>query len=111
MSLITASPWYERALAGAPEPIRDGQPQEGFFACKLGRNGALAPARIWSDGGRFYCVIAGEARDPIQEWPFLSKRPIAAATYAVMLRNLKDNFASPKEARKAKLHELKPPKW
>ena len=72
------------------------------------KGGALIPARLWSDRGRLYCTVAGESRDALQEWPFLHRRPISAETYALMMKTLKDQFATPKDARKARLHDLKP---
>jgi hypothetical protein len=52
--------------------------------------------------------VAGEERSALQEWPYLARRPIAAATYDMMMKTLKEQFETPKAARKARLHELKP---
>jgi hypothetical protein len=108
VSLVTQSSWWEAAVRGEARPIRADQVQPGYYATRAARGGALIPARIWQDGGRFFCSVAGEARDALQEWAFLAKRPISATTYALMLKNLKDTFASPKDARKAKLHDIPP---
>lgn len=107
MTLVTQSAWWSRAISGQREPIKDGDPQCGYFATRGSKGGALIPARIWMDHGRLYCIVGGEARDPIKEWPFLARRPIAAETYQRMVETLKQH-GGPKEARRAKLHELKP---
>lgn len=107
MTLTTTSPWWQRAISGVREPIKDGHPCEGYFATRGSKGGALIPARIWSDKGRFYCIVGGEARDAIKEWNFLARRPISAETYRRMTETLKEH-GGPKEARKAKLVDLKP---
>lgn len=108
MSLVTTSLWWERARAGTKEPIRADRPMEGYYATTAARGGALIPARIWSDSGRFFCIVGGEARDTLEQWPYLARRPIAPETYAAMMKGLKETFTTPREARKAKLHDLKP---
>ena len=107
---ITQSDWHLRATKGEAQAIRADLPQPGYYATKGAKGGALVPARIWQEHGRLYCTVAGEDRSALQEWPYLARRPISGPTYDMMMKTLKDQFETPKAARKARLHELKP-RW
>lgn len=110
MTLVTTSAWWQRAISGVREPIKDGHPCEGYYATRGSKGGALLPARIWRQGAHFFCTVAGRESDAVKEWPFLARRPISAETYERMVALLKQH-GGPKEARRAKLHELSPPRW
>lgn len=107
MTLVTTSPWWTRAISGQQQPIKDGAPQPGYYATRGSKGGALLPARIWQEHGRFHCTVAGQVSDAVKEWPFLARRPISAETYERMVALLKEH-GGPKEARRAKLHDLPP---
>lgn len=61
-------------------PVRDGEPQEGFFKRRMVKNGPWLPVRIWwhqaerdeaghlleDEGWR--CEFAGKAVDPYEQW-------------------------------------------
>lgn len=109
MSVKTTSDWWARARAGDRQPIRDGHPQEGYYAASAGRGHATAPARIWSEAGRFYCTIAGENRKAMQEWPYLSRRPISAETYEQMMKRLNKVDPGPRGRRRTRMDDIPPP--
>lgn len=78
------------------EPIRENDPQEGYYRRRLVRGGPWVPARIWwQDGERdaagelisdqvLYCMVGAELRDPYAEWTWLAGQPIGEAEYNAM---------------------------
>lgn len=82
MSTITASDWWRRSLAGERTPINANEPQPGYYATRSYRGGPMMPARIWTENGKAYCMVAGERRDALRDWPYLAARPITADEYS-----------------------------
>ena len=87
--------WHVNALKGVDGDevkIHDGEPQCGWFKCRLVKKGPFVPARIWvvaetDDNGDlideelYQCEVDGEYRDPEQQWLHLSKYPIPKAEF------------------------------
>lgn len=88
--------WHRKALAG-DKPQVTNEPQCGWFVRRLIRNGPFVPASIYfeaevdPDTGELLgdetmrCEVAGEQRDPEDEWLWLASRPISEAEYAKLL--------------------------
>lgn len=91
---ITTSLYWSQALAGAGPAIDMNDPQPGYYRRRLVRGGPWVPARIWyglpadpwtgdllDRSPRLQCEVAGELRDPLDQWTWLAARPIAEADY------------------------------
>lgn len=100
MTEILTSRWWRDACAGKRPPIRDGEPQPGFYQVKRVKRGPWLPARIWQVEHRneegdleadveLHCEIAGEKADPYQEWPYLAKQPIHKLAFETLSADLK----------------------
>ena len=107
---VTISDWWTRALAGERTPIAADEPQCGYYVTRAFRKGPKLPARIWSEGGKFYCLVAGEQREALKEWPFLALHPISAEQYVKMSATI-GVIAGPRERRRLTLHDLPVPKF
>jgi len=93
------------------QPIRENSPTPGWYKRRLVRGGPFVPARIWwelaprevcdecegrgcwtcknlgavpTDDDRLRCEVAGQARDPYDEWTWLANGPISEAEYNLM---------------------------
>lgn len=88
--------WHANALLGVYGDecqIHDEEPQVGYFKRRLVRGGVYVPAKIWLDqeidpdtgellaDERLQCEVAGEWRDPHEEWPRLCGHPISEADF------------------------------
>jgi hypothetical protein len=75
--------WHTAITAGWHPLTPVGEPQVGWFKRRLIKNGIYVPARIWleqdidettgelMDDERLLCEVAGERRDPLDEWTWL----------------------------------------
>lgn len=70
---------YLANLAGQKPPIRDGEPQCGYYKRKSGRKGPFEAAAIWMQGDEIVCRVGSEMRDPHKEWLWLARHPVAEA--------------------------------
>ena len=90
--------WWRDALAGRSPPLRDGEPQCGFYVRRLVKGGPLVPARIWlqrevdEETGELIgdetmlCKVGNTMRDASDEWVWLAARPISEAEYHHLCR-------------------------
>lgn len=87
--------FYRRALAGARDEIREGDPEAGWWKMRLIRRGAWVPVRIWieqeiDDAGELLapqvvkCTVDGEVKDPREVWQWCCTRPIAEHEFDYM---------------------------
>lgn len=90
--------WHRAAIAGGSPPVHPNDPQQGWFRRRLVKGGPMVPARIWlhqeideatgelAEDEVWRCEVMGEARDPVDEWPWLCARPISEAEYDHLMR-------------------------
>lgn len=95
----SAYAWHSQALAD----IRDGlqisannDPECGWYQRRLVKAGPLVPARIWlysevdpetgelAGDELLQCEVAGEYRDPDEQWSWLCGNPISEAEFNYM---------------------------
>ena len=87
--------WWERAVAGDPMPIHDGEPHAGFFKVRRFRygewtKGPFVPARVWWESGEIdpetgelltpeicRAEVDGRPENPWRAWTWLARRPIS----------------------------------
>lgn len=88
--------WHSAILAGHRPLTPVGEPQPGWFKRRLIKGGVFVPARIWLEqeideitgelmaDERLLCEVAGERRDPDEEWTWLAGHPISEAEFDYM---------------------------
>lgn len=93
--------WHRDTLAGK-KPAITTEPQCGWFLRRTSRGSALVTGSIYMDqpfdpetgeliGDEVMrCEVAGQERDPAEEWLWLASRPVSQAEY---LRLLAQTFA------------------
>jgi hypothetical protein len=87
--------WWEEAVDGLNPPVREDEPQPGFYAVRRFRygewvKGPFVPARIWIEPGeidpetgellsdeRLCAEIDGKPADPWRNWTWLARRPVS----------------------------------
>jgi len=70
---------YLANLAGEKPPIREAEPQPGYYKRKAGRKGPFLAAAIWLQGDDLLCRVGDEMCDPHKEWLWLARHPVAEA--------------------------------
>ena len=82
--------WWREAVRLGPyasPPVND-LPQCGFYQTKLCKGGPFVPARIWllenDPERRLFCEVDGRMMDPVEQWQWLAKHPIAQEQYLYM---------------------------
>lgn len=84
--------WWRAACSGDPVVYHLNDIEPGYYKTRLVLRGVWWPARIWivsevdADGyltgeERFACHVAGEPADALEQWPYLSKRPVTITEY------------------------------
>jgi 5'-3' exonuclease len=88
--------WWRAELKRSGQKIPE-EPQAGWYKRRLVQRGAYVAARIWREPeidfetGRptgkdtLACEVAKERRDPVNEWGYLCRMPIAEADYKHMI--------------------------
>lgn len=101
--------WHRAALAGEKVLIHETEIQCGYFCRRMEYRGPLFPARIFWEGDRdeetgellgdelIRCEVAGQRRDPEEEWPHLARLPISQAEYDSLIAELftSENYVGP----------------
>jgi hypothetical protein len=89
--------WWVAATRGENPPRHEGDPQCGWYQCKLVKGGPWVPARVWceqmiceetgelTEPERLLCEIDGQRRDPATWW--IRLRPITRAEYETLVHN------------------------
>lgn len=85
---MTGDPYryWRDLLAGTPNaiPLRDGQPECGFYRRRLVRGGPFVPVALWRDErGAMQCAVGAEYRpaDPDETWLYCCSNPVSEADY------------------------------
>ena len=89
------------------DPIRDGEPQGGYYKCRRVAKGPWLPVIVWWHKGErddtgalledegWRCEIDGEQVNPYQRWVSFAKHPISHKEFKRLsrLRDWADNHA------------------
>lgn len=99
-SLSDLYSWHREAIVaretGARLKVFEGQPEAGWFKCRIVKGGPWVPAMIWWDQDldeqgdlaspeALLCTVGTKRRDPYREWTYLAGRPISEAEYLALL--------------------------
>lgn len=88
--------WHRAALRGERPGVQEGEPQCGWFRRRMVRGGPWVGARIWcrqiidpetgelTEDETLHCEVAGQRRDPVDEFMWLANNPISEATFLEM---------------------------
>jgi hypothetical protein len=107
--------WWRDALAGLDPPMHENEPQCGYFAIRLRKDGVEVPVRIWMDQDidpitgelcadeYLRCTVLHDARDVYETWLWCCASPITKeqfdylhARYVWHAENAPDHpFANP----------------
>jgi len=71
----TSAHWRDN-LAGKRPPIHESDPHPGFYKCRLSDKSFVAAFIRWQDG-TMVCRVGNTMRDPVEQWTWLAKNPIA----------------------------------
>ena len=92
--------WHRKALEQRENHLQidviNGEPQCGWFECRMTRGGPLLPAHIWieddiDDAGelvdepKFKCQVVYIEKDPLEWWERLCGRPISQERYDYLM--------------------------
>lgn len=92
--------WHRRALSGEKVPYHEDEIHCGWYVRRLEYRGPFFPCRIFWEGVRdpetgelvedekLRCEVAGQRRDPAEEWVWISARPISEAEYNALISEL-----------------------
>lgn len=98
--------WWKQAVKFGVTGMLPDIPQVGFYKRTLVRFGPEVPARIWREPSRqdgmdwLKCQVDGKDRDPFQEWPRLSMKPISAREYEALSEKIVASRAKGLDPRK-----------
>jgi hypothetical protein len=93
--LAISHAWHTQALRDGVEVLTE-EPQCGWFKRRMVKGGPFVAAKIYlrqdvDDAGDLIdeeillCEVAGNFKDPQQEWLSLAKRPISESDYEFMM--------------------------
>lgn len=72
--------WYLKALSGSISPIRESNPETGFYRHHIG-----TPVAIWRDGGEVIMLLDGEVVEDAETrgrvWLSVAKSPVSKEAY------------------------------
>lgn len=75
--------WWRNALEGNKGPIKDGEPQAGFYRRRLVRGGPWIPIAIFPDGNGGMYARQGrdfaEVVNAVEIWPYCADNPVTEA--------------------------------
>lgn len=74
--------WWREALVGRKGPIKDGEPQAGFYRTRVVRDGAWVPVAIFPYEGRMVATMGpnfSEPADVDRIWLSCADRPVTEA--------------------------------
>lgn len=110
--------WHTDALAGRNPPVHESEIQCGWFVKRTEYRGPLMPCRIFwepqldADGETLgddilRCEVAGQRRDPTEEWIWLAKLPISQDEYFALMAEMfmAEKYQGPQRAIKRWLEE------
>lgn len=97
--MIDVYEWHTAMLAGEKPPVHEDVVQCGWYCKRLEARGRLIPCRIFWEpqvdecgdpvgDDVLRCEVAGERRDPVEEWLYLAKYPISEAEYTTLMCEL-----------------------
>jgi hypothetical protein len=73
---------WRAALAGAPLPVHENDPQPGYYRIRASRGGPWLPVAIWQDSdGQLKALRDGREADPQDLWTWCCRNPVPYEVY------------------------------
>lgn len=89
-NIVGAWAWWQAALKdpkqiGKSLPVHDGDPQQGYFRVRYGKDKPFEPVAIWKEDGQWLAYRSGQEVSAVDIWTSCCKYPVTYDAYTAAM--------------------------